>query len=226
MSAIASTKPIETREPTVLEAGKQLGKAVVRSLSFKRRRRATTGTQTVTVVDSATEPMDLPPAMSVTAAPGADPRHPMQVQRRTSFSIDTSTSVTTLPPRASAVREAVCQLTRRTSMQRASIKRDSSHRLSLAPPRASEVRAAMRPLYGDETEPTLGLTKSPTQPELVAHVIKRASMGPSAFRAARVERRRERRLARFMSVQDSQTIITPPPRASDIARAVGGLDQT
>lgn len=79
----------------------------------------------------------------------------------------------------------------------------------------------MEPLYQTETEPRLGLTRSPTQPEIVVGVVKRASVGASALRAGRLERRRERRLAAHRHEED---FIAAPPRASEVARAVEGLE--
>lgn len=239
------------REPTVGEAAKQLRKAVVRSVSFRRRPKRETvslGTQTVpatqtapaTAVDTATDPMDEPP---MDGAPPADAsQRPGPMVRRVSFttamakmsigatrrpSIRRGDSVPALPPRASDVREAVSQLTRRNSSQRVSIA--SSRRPSMGPPRASQVRAAMQPLYGEdapEPEPTLGLTKAPSQPVALVGVIKRASVAGTAARSARLERRRDRRCARNARHDDDgddDDVVARPPRASAIARAVEGL---
>ena len=219
-------------EPTLRDASKIVVRAIKRKLSFRRRRGPSAGTQTAAVtVDSGTDPVPLP--------------------RRVSWSLDARESLPLpgLPPRASAVRAAVdfsstarpglsrrhssAGLPPRASDVRAAVnlsttRRGLSRRSSVGlPPRASDVREAMTPLYGEPSlgpMPTVGLVRAPSQPDALVGIVKRASVAQPA-RAGRLERRRERRLANFEgNLGRRMESIPPPPRASDVARAIRDLE--
>lgn len=244
---------------SIKECTAQIVKNIKRTLSFGRKRNcAANAKQAVILVDAATDA----PLLRRASLPSRASEHQVAIprtSRRSSFQ-GVSKRVS-LPPRASQVRDAIRPLW--AAYQSGT---RCSERLSL-PPRASQVREAMRPLYGREPSRSSldlnvarsRLTRSPSQPEALVGIIRRASTGgaprtlrlvkkssfhdapPSASEireamhhvTTRQERRRARRLKYSRMIHDAdQSESTPeaeattprrPPRASDVARAVGAL---
>ena len=204
-----------TLEPTVWQATKELGSAIVRSVSFKRRRPKPNDAATLAAEDRA--------AAAERAAAEAK-QAAEQAQQKEKAAIDRAKQA----ERTLTAEQAAAAAEKAASAKMAELERQKS--LPGLPPRASDVRAAVGNLgaaigrsarrrssvrFADGGK-VVGHKPSPKQPVGLVGVVRRATTGAVSEPG-------------YLSVTDGggdSSEPALPPRASAVARAVGSLGDT
>lgn len=216
---------VEVLEPTVWQATKDLGTAIKRSFSFKRRqRRAATRTQAAVKQAAAAERAAEAAEKAATAAEKAE-KALKTASTAAERAMAAAQAEQVAADKAAAEKEA-------TKMaKQAELMRQKS--LPGLPPRASDVRAAVDNLGGAiarsgrrrSSSVTFaataaadggprGLKPSPKQPKNVVGLVRRATMGVTF-------------VPDYLSVVNgADDAVELPPRASAVARSVDPLKRT